>query len=334
MAIRIGINGFGRIGRMLMRAGIDEPVFEFVAVNDIVAPHILAHLFQYDSVHGPYKGEVQERGGNIVINGREIKVLAERDPGKLPWNNLGVDIVIESTGRFTDRQDAIKHIEAGAKRVVVSAPAKDPDLTVVMGINEDQYDPKKHFIISNASCTTNCLATVVKPLVDKFGFQRGFFNTTHAYTADQRLVDAPHSDLRRARAAALNIIPTSSGAAVAAAEVVPQLKGKMTGLALRTPTADGSILDLTMVMDKAATAAEINQALREAAAQPRMQRVMAVWDRDLVSSDIVGTTYSSIVDTKLTSAIDNLAKVMAWYDNEFGFAVRLCDLAQHVAERE
>lgn len=334
MAVRVAINGFGRIGRMLMRAGIDEPVFDFVAVNDIVPPHILSHLFQYDSVQGAYKGQVETKGDTIVVNGHTIKVLAERDPAKLPWKEMDVDVVVESTGRFTNREDASKHLEAGAKRVVISAPAKNPDLTVVMGVNEDKYDPKKHFIISNASCTTNAIVPVAKVLVEKFGFQRGFFNTTHAYTADQRLVDAPHSDLRRARAAALNIVPTSSGAAVAAAEVIPQLKGKMTGLALRAPNPDGSIIDITAELSRPVTADEINQALREEAAQPRMRRILAVWDRDLVSTDIIGTTYSSIVDAKLTMAIDNMAKVLAWYDNEFGYAVRLCDLAQHVAERE
>ncbi len=334
MAVRIGINGFGRIGRMLLRAGITEPALDFVAVNDIVPPAILAHLFEFDSVHGTFKGEVKSEGDVITIDGQPLKVLAERDPAKLPWKALDVDVVIESTGRFTSREDASKHLEAGAKRVVVSAPAKNPDLTVVMGVNEHQYDPAKHFVLSNASCTTNALVPVAKVLVEKFGFQRGFFNTTHAYTADQRLVDSPHSDLRRARAAALNIIPTSSGAAVAAAEVVPQLKGKMTGLAFRTPNPDGSIIDITALLERRVTAEEINQALREEAAKPRMRRVLAVWDKPIVSADIIGTSYSSIVDAPLTMAIDDMCKVMSWYDNEFGYAVRLCDLAQYVAERE
>ncbi len=333
MAVRIGVNGFGRIGRMFVRAGINEPDLEFVAVNDIVPAKTLAHLFEFDSVHGRFKGEVEATDSAIQINGRGIKVLSERDPSKLPWDGLGVDIVVESTGHFTDREGAAKHLAGGAKKVIISAPAKNPDFTVVLGVNEDKYDPQTHNVVSNASCTTNALAPVVKVLVDNFGIERGFFNTTHAYTADQRLVDAPHSDLRRARAAALNIIPTSSGAAVAAAEAVPQIKGKMTGLALRAPNPDGSIIDLTCILGRAASKDEINAALEQAAETPRMRRIMCVWNKPIVSSDIVGTTYSGIVDAPLTMAIENLAKVMIWYDNEYGYSVRLCDLARFMAEK-
>jgi glyceraldehyde 3-phosphate dehydrogenase len=339
MAVRIGINGFGRIGRLFLRAVIGHPALDIVAVNDVTEPRILAHLFEFDSVHGTFKGDVSLEDTSMVVDSRggtgpkRIRVLSERDPAKLPWESLGVDVVVESTGHFTRREDLAKHLTAGAKRVIISAPAKNPDLTVVMGVNEDWYDPTKHFIISNASCTTNGLAPVAKVLADTFGFQRGFFNTVHGYTADQRLVDSPHDDLRRSRAAALSIIPTSSGAAVAAGEVVPSLKGKMTGLALRTPNPDGSIIDLTAVLEKAPSKDEINEALRDASLQPRMRKILAVWDKEVVSADIIGTTYSGIVDAKLTMAIDNLVKVMVWYDNEFGYSTRLGDLAEYIAQR-
>jgi glyceraldehyde 3-phosphate dehydrogenase len=337
MAVRVGINGFGRIGRNVFRAamargGAAAGEIEWVAVNDLTDSATLAHLLKYDSILGPYPGEVAVSGDAISVEGNELKVLAERDPGALPWGELGVDVVIESTGFFTDRASAAKHLAGGAKKVVISAPATDPDATVVLGVNfEEAYDKAAHQVISNASCTTNCLAPVAKVLNDTVGIQHGLMTTIHAYTADQRLQDMPHSDLRRARAAAINLIPASTGAAKAIGLVIPELQGKLNGFAVRAPVPTGSVVDLTIVAGRETSVEEINGALKAAAASGPLQGILSYTEDPIVSSDIVQSPYSSIVDSKLTAVMQGtMVKVIAWYDNEWGYSNRVVDLVQRV----
>jgi glyceraldehyde 3-phosphate dehydrogenase len=336
MPVRVGINGFGRIGRNVFRAAMareDAHEIEWVAVNDLTDCRTLAHLLKYDSILGPYPGEVVMRDEQtIVVDGRELKVLAERDPAALPWGSLGVDVVIESTGLFTDRPSAANHLAGGAKKVVISAPAADPDVTVVLGVNFDTaYDRDAHDVISNASCTTNCLAPVAKVLVDTVGVRHGLMTTIHAYTADQRLQDLPHKDLRRARAAAINLIPASTGAAKAIGLVVPELQGKLHGFAVRAPVPTGSVVDLTVECARPTTVEEVNSALKAASESGPLEGLMAYTEDPIVSSDIVTSPYSSIVDSRLTSVIDGtMLKVVAWYDNEWGYSNRLVDLVQRV----
>jgi glyceraldehyde 3-phosphate dehydrogenase len=335
MGIRVGINGFGRIGRQVVRAaklqGKDD--IDFVAVNDLTDTKTLAHLFKYDSVHRTYKGDVAARNGSIAIDGDEIKVLAEKDPARLPWRDLGVDIVLESTGRFTDAKDARKHIDGGAKKVIISAPAKGEDITIVLGVNEKKYDASKHAIISNASCTTNCLVPMVKVVRDNFGFVRGSMVTIHSYTNDQNVLDLPHKDLRRARAAAMSIIPTTTGAAKATSLVIPELKGKIDGIAIRVPTPDVSLTDLTVVVEKPVTVEAINEAFRSAADGP-LKGILEYTDEELVSSDFIGNPASCILDAKSTNVVDGtLLKVSGWYDNEWGYSSRCVDLLRFVGSR-
>ncbi len=336
MPIRVAINGFGRIGRLVVRAareaGADD--LEFVAVNDLTDPATLAHLFRHDSVHRSYPGTVEATEAGLRIDGRELRVFAERDPSSLPWGELGVDVVIEATGRFTHRRDAARHLEAGARKVVISAPGKEEDVTIVLGVNEDRYDPERHDVISNASCTTNCLAPVVKVLLERFGFERGLMTTIHAYTNDQAILDSPHKDLRRARAAALSMIPTTTGAARATALVLPEVKGKIDGMAIRVPTPDVSIVDLTAELSRDVTVEEVNQAFRAAATAGALRGILAVTDEPLVSVDFTGHPASSVVDLKSTAVIDDrLVKVLAWYDNEWGYSCRVGDLVRYVGER-
>jgi len=334
--VKVGINGFGRIGRNLFRAAHDAGSdLEFVAVNDITDPGTLAHLLKYDSVLGRFPGEVKQTGDGIAIDGREIKVLAERDPADLPWGELGVEVVIESTGLFTKREAASKHLDAGAKKVIISAPATEPDVTVNLGVNFDtDYDPDSHHIISNASCTTNCLAPVAKVLHESVGIERGLMTTIHAYTADQRLQDAPHKDLRRARAAAVNLLPTSTGAAKAIGLVLPDLAGKLNGIAVRAPVPTGSVVDLTFETSRETSADEINAAMREAAEGP-LAGILAYTEDPIVSTDIVQDPHSSIFDSEQTQVLDGrFAKVFAWYDNEWGYSNRCVELAAKVLERQ
>jgi glyceraldehyde 3-phosphate dehydrogenase len=343
MSVRVGINGFGRIGRNAFRAaqarvaaaGADagsESSIEWVAVNDLTDANTLAHLLKYDSILGPYPGTVQAREGALEVDGRELKVFAERDPGALPWGDLGVDVVIESTGLFTDRANAAKHLAGGAKKVVISAPASDPDATVVLGVNFDEvYDRDKHDVISNASCTTNCLGPVAKVVNDTVGIEHGLMTTIHAYTADQRLQDLPHKDLRRARAAAINLIPASTGAAKAIGLVIPALQGKLNGFAVRAPVPTGSVVDLTVECARETSVQEINGALQAAAESGPLRGIMAYTEDPIVSSDIRGSQFSAIVDSQLTAVIDGtMLKVVAWYDNEWGYSNRLVDLVQKV----
>lgn len=330
MAIKIGINGFGRIGRNFLRIAIDDNDLDFVAINDITDAATLAHLFKYDSVHRIYKGKVRFEGEYIIINNKKIKVLSERDPAHIPWKDLGVQLVVESTGLFRDRASASKHLNAGADKVIISAPAKEPDITIVMGVNEKDFDNDKHHIISNASCTTNCLAPVAKVILDNFGFRSGWMTTVHSYTNDQRILDLPHKDLRRARTAGLSIIPTSTGAAKATGLVLPQLKGKLDGISMRVPTANVSIVDLVVNMEKNATAEEINNAFRKAA-EGELKGYLAVSDEELVSIDFNGNPSSAIVDLPFTKVIEgNVAKVLAWYDNEWGYSARIKDLIKYI----
>ncbi|HSJ05128.1 MAG TPA: type I glyceraldehyde-3-phosphate dehydrogenase [Longimicrobiales bacterium] len=330
---RVAINGFGRIGRLILRAAKKyDAGLDFVAVNDLTDNNTLAHLLRYDSVHGPYDGKVEVSGQGITVDGDEIRVLSEKDPAQLPWKDLGVDVVFEGTGRFTKRDDAAKHIEGGARKVIITAPAKGEDITVVMGVNHDQYDGSAHHVISNASCTTNCLAPVVKVLLDSFGFRRGLMTTVHAYTNDQNILDLPHKDLRRARAAAMSIIPTTTGAAKATALVLPAVKGRIDGMAMRVPTPDVSIVDLTAEVEKAVSVEAVNDAFRAAADGP-LSGILAVSDEPLVSIDYTGNPHSSIVDALSTFVVDErMVKVMAWYDNEWGYSVRCVDLAEYVAK--
>jgi len=331
MAVKVGINGFGRIGRNFFRAAYQDPALEIVAVNDITDAATLAHLLKYDSIHGRFDEKVEVRDGSLVVAGKAVRVCAAKDPAELPWKQLGVEVVIESTGKFTDRAGAEKHLAAGAKRVLISAPAKDPDATFVIGVNEKSYDPAKHRIISNASCTTNCLAPVAKVLLDRFGIERGLMTTIHAYTNDQRILDLPHKDLRRARAAAMSMIPTTTGAAKAVALVIPELKGKLDGMAIRVPTANVSLVDLTVELSKEATAEEVNAAIRQAAEGP-LKGVLRYVDEPLVSVDFNHTSHSSEFDSLSTKVIaGKMVKVLAWYDNEWGYSCRLADLAKLVA---
>ena len=329
---RVAINGFGRIGRNILRAARKHGAnFDFVAVNDLTDNETLAHLFRYDSVHGKYPGSVAATGSGITVDGDEIRVLSEKDPAQLPWQDLGVDIVFESTGRFTDRDQAAKHLQGGARKVIITAPAKKEDITIVMGVNHDRYDAGKHDVISNASCTTNCLVPVVKVLLDNFGFRRGLMTTVHSYTNDQMILDLPHKDLRRARAAAMSIIPTTTGAAKATALVLPELKGRIDGIAMRVPTPDVSIVDLTAELDQSVTVEQVNEAFRQAAGSS-LKGILAVSDEPLVSVDYVGNPHSSIVDLQSTFVVeDRMVKVMSWYDNEWGYSVRCVDLARHIA---
>ncbi len=335
MSLRVAINGFGRIGRNMLRAALareDSSAIEWVAVNDITDTATLAHLLKYDSVLGPFPGQVVTGNELLLVDGKEIRVLAEPDPTALPWAELEVDVVVESTGRFTDRTGAAKHLAAGARKVVISAPATDPDVTVVLGVNfDDVYDPEHHDVISNASCTTNCLAPVARVLADTVGIRHGLMTTIHAYTADQRLQDMPHKDLRRARAAAINLIPASTGAAKAIGVVIPELAGKLNGFAIRAPVPVGSVVDLTVECERATTVEEVNGALHAAAQSGPMQGILRYTDEEIVSTDIVGSPFSSIVDSKLTAVMDQtMVKVVAWYDNEWGYSNRLVDLVQRV----
>jgi len=330
MSVRVGINGFGRIGRNVFRAVRERGEnVEIVAVNDITDAATLAHLLSYDSVFGRYPGEVAAGDGALIVEGREVKVMAERDPANLPWKDLGVDVVIESTGLFTDRDAAAKHLDAGARKVVISAPAKGPDFTVCIGVNDGEYDPDVHHVISNASCTTNCLAPLAKVLDDTFGLVHGFMTTCHAYTNDQRILDLPHSDLRRARAAALSIIPTSTGAARAIGEVLPHLKGKLDGIALRVPVPDGSVVDLTCELAKETSVAEVNAAFKAAAEGP-LKGILGYTDAPIVSRDVVGDAHSSLFDSSLTMVSGKTVKLISWYDNEWGYSCRLVELCAKI----
>src|SRR3954452_16340908 len=332
MPVRVGINGFGRIGRNLFRAAQAKGAdIEWVAVNDLTDTETLAQLVKYDSILGPYPGTVEVSGDSIVVDGTPLKVLAERDPGALPWGDLGVDVVVESTGFFTKRADAAKHLEAGANKVIISAPATEPDVTVVLGVNFDQYDKDSHHVVSNASCTTNCLAPVAKVANDAIGIKHGLMTTIHAYTQDQNLQDAPHKDLRRARAAAINLVPTSTGAAKAVGLVLPDLNGKLTGFAIRAPVPTGSVVDLTATVSRDTTVDEINDLFKEKADTGDLAGILQYSDDPIVSSDIVASPYSSIFDAPLTMVLEGrLVKVVAWYDNEWGYSNRVAELAQRV----
>jgi glyceraldehyde 3-phosphate dehydrogenase len=336
MPVRVGINGFGRIGRNVFRAAHESDAdIEIVAVNDITDAPTLAHLLKYDSVYGPFAGTVEVREGALVVDGREVRVLAERDPAQLPWGDIGVDVVIESTGFFTKRDDAAKHLTAGAQKVIISAPATGPDVTVALGVNFDEvYDAENHHVISNASCTTNCLAPVAKVLHDTVGIERGLMTTIHAYTADQRLQDAPHSDLRRARAAAVNLVPASTGAAKAIGLVIPELQGKLHGFAVRAPVPTGSVVDLTAQVARETTIEELNEAFKTRADTGALTGILSYTEDPIVSSDIVKSSFSSILDAQLTAVMDGtLVKVVAWYDNEWGYSNRCVELAQKVLVR-
>jgi len=332
MSIRVGVNGFGRIGRVFFRTVLGATDIEIVAVNDLADAKTLAHLLKHDSVHGGLPAEVAAKGEAIFVNGREVRVCAQRDPGALPWKELGVDVAVESTGLFVDTATASKHIQAGAKKVIITAPAKDPDATLVLGVNEQTYDPAKHRIVSNASCTTNCLATTAKVLDDAFGIKRGFASTVHSYTNDQKIHDFPHKDLRRARAGAVSMIPTTTGAAKAVGLVLPHLKGKLDGIAIRVPTVNVSVVDLTVELAKPASVEAINNAFREAAAG-KLRGILDATDEELVSVDFNGNPHSSIVDLPSTALVDgNMVKVLAWYDNEYGYSSRVRDLISFIGK--
>ena len=331
MSVRVAINGFGRIGRNVFRANHDRGLVEVVAINDLTDAATLAHLLKYDSVHGTFKGEVRADGNELVVDGQRIKVFAEPDPAKLPWKELGVEVVMEASGHFRKREQAAAHITAGAAKVVISAPSPDPDATFVIGVNDEGYDPASHHVVSNASCTTNCLAPVAKVIRDTFGFKRGLMTTIHSYTNDQRILDFPHKDLRRARAANLSMIPTTTGAARAVALVIPELKGKLDGMSIRVPTPNVSVVDLTCEVEREVTADEVNAALRAAAAGP-MDGILGVSDEPLVSCDYNGEQRSSVVDASCTSvAGGSLVKILAWYDNEWGYSSRLLEMTAKVA---
>ena len=333
MAVRVGINGFGRIGRNIMRAALGRKDIDFVAVNDLTNAATLAHLLKYDSVLGNIHSDVRATADGISVDGDEFKVLSAKDPAQLPWKDLGVDVVFESTGIFTNREGAAKHLAAGAKKVIITAPAKGPDVTVVLGVNDDAYDPAAHHIISNASCTTNCLAPLAKVLHETFGVKKAWMTTIHSYTNDQNLLDLPHKDLRRARAAALSMIPTTTGAATAVGEVLPMLKGKFDGFAMRVPTPNVSVVDLNAVVEKKTTAAEVNQALRDAADGP-LKGILAISDVELVSIDFKGNPHSSIIDSAYTKVMDgDFVKVLSWYDNEWGYSNRCVDLLMKLVAR-
>lgn len=333
MAVRVGINGFGRIGRNLLRACLNEPGLEFAAINDITDAATLAHLLRYDSVHGQLKVDLKVEKDALILNGKRIQILQERDPGKLPWKALGVEIALECSGLFTDRDKAAAHLSAGAKSVLISAPAKGADITLCYGVNHTSFDPAKHQIISNASCTTNCLAPVAKVLHEGFGIKRGLMTTIHSYTNDQRILDLPHSDIRRARAAAMSMIPTSTGAARAVGEVLPHLKGKLDGMAVRVPTPNVSVVDLVAELEKPATEAAINNAMKAAAEGP-LKGVLQFCEEELVSTDFNGNPHSSILDASLTKVMDNnFVKILSWYDNEWGFSNRMRDVALYIGQR-
>jgi glyceraldehyde 3-phosphate dehydrogenase len=332
MSVRVAINGFGRIGRNVFRAARERGTgFEIVAVNDLTSAATLAHLLKYDSVHGKYPDEISATDDGLIVAGNEVAVLSERDPAALPWADMGVEIVLESTGFFTKREGAAKHFAAGARKVVISAPATEPDITICMGVNDQLYDASSHHVISNASCTTNCLAPLAKVLLDTFGLKHGFMTTTHAYTNDQMILDLPHTDLRRARAAAINVIPTSTGAAKAIGFVIPELKGKLDGISMRVPVPDGSVTDLVAVLDREVTRDEVNQVFEAAADKGTMAGILQYTSEPIVSGDIVGSSYSSIFDSGLTMANGNLVKVVAWYDNEWGYSCRVVDLINKIA---
>ena len=331
MSVRVGINGFGRIGRNFFRAAVKQGAdVELVAVNDLGNAATMAHLLKYDSVLGPMEGDVAAGDGTIRAAGREFRILNERDPAKLPWKELGVEVVLESTGLFTKREQAQLHLDAGAEKVVISAPATDPDVTLVLGVNDEAYDREQHRIVSNASCTTNCIGPVAKVLNDAFGIESGFMTTIHAYTNDQQILDLPHPDLRRARAAAINLIPTSTGAARAIGLVIPELKGKLDGVAVRAPVADGSIVDFVAPLEREATVAEVNARFAELADRGRFEGILRYTDEPIVSSDVIGSSYSSIFDSQLTMAHGHEVKVFSWYDNEWGYSCRLVDLVQRL----
>ena len=336
MAIKVGINGFGRIGRLLYRAAIERNAnIDFVAVNDLAEAKILAHLLKYDSVHGRFNGTVEAKDNKLIVNGKELKVLSQRDPALLPWKDLGVYLAVESTGLFRDRASASKHLQAGAKKVLISAPAGDPDITIVLGVNDQLYDHEKHNILSNASCTTNCLAPTAKVLNDNFGLKTGLMTTTHSYTNDQKVQDLVHKDLRRARAAAVNIIPTSTGAAKAVGLVLPACAGKLNGIALRVPTPDVSIVDLVAILEKEATAEEINAAFKKAAEGP-LKGILEYTEDPIVSSDVLHSTYSAVFDADSTMVIGdkgNFVKVLSWYDNEWGFSCRMVDFIEMIGKK-
>ena len=333
MTVKVGINGFGRIGRNVLRAALNNSNIEMVAVNDLTDANMLAHLLKYDSVHGKVNAEVSVDGNVLIVNGKQIIVKAERDPANIGWGELGVDVVIESTGRFTKREDAAKHLEAGAKKVIISAPASNEDITIVMGVNQDQYDPANHHVISNASCTTNCLAPFAKVLNDKFGIKRGMMTTIHSYTNDQQILDLPHKDYRRARAAAENMIPTTTGAAKAVALVLPELKGKLNGMAVRVPTPNVSLVDLVAELDKDVTAEEVNAALK-AAAEGELKGILQYSEEPLVSKDYNGDPHSSSIDALSTMVMEgNMVKVVSWYDNETGYSTRVVDLVDYIAQK-
>ncbi len=336
MAVRVGINGFGRIGRNVLRAATmaKQTDLEFVGVNDITDTKTLAHLLKYDSVHGRFPGTVEAKGDALVVNGKTIKVFAIKEPEKLPWKDLGVEFVLESTGRFTDKESASKHLTAGAKKVVISAPAKGEDITICMGVNNEKYDPAKHHIISNASCTTNCLVPMVKVVMDSFGFKHGFMTTVHSYTNDQQILDLPHKDLRRARAAALSIIPTTTGAAKATGLVIPEVKGKIDGISLRVPTPDVSVVELVADVERPTTVEAVNAAFKQAAAAGPLKGILDTSDEPLVSHDYIGNLYSSVIDTMSTAVIDGtLVHVSSWYDNEMGYSARCVDLLAYIGRR-
>ena len=333
MAIKVGINGFGRIGRNIMRAAMDDKSIDIVAVNDLTNADTLAHLLKYDSILGNLKADISASGDKITVNKDEFQVLSIKDPAQLPWKSLGVDVVFESTGLFTNRDAAAKHIAAGAKKVVITAPAKGPDLTVVIGVNEDKYDPAKHHIISNASCTTNCLAPVAKVLHETFGIRKGWMTTVHSYTNDQQLLDLPHKDLRRARAAALSIIPTTTGAALAVGEVLPEIKGRLDGIAMRVPTPNVSVVDLAVLVDKKTSKEEVNAAFK-AAADGKLKGILEYTDEQLVSIDFRGNPRSSILDSAYTSVMDgDFVKILSWYDNEWGYSNRCVDLLRYLVKK-
>jgi len=336
MAVRVGINGFGRIGRNVLRAATmaKQTDIEFIGVNDITDTNTLAHLLKYDSVHGRFPGTVEAKSDALIVNGKTIKVSAIKEPEKLPWKDLGVEFVLESTGRFTDKESASKHLAAGAKKVVISAPAKGEDITICMGVNNDKYDPAKHSIISNASCTTNCLVPMVKVVIDNFGFKHGFMTTVHSYTNDQQILDLPHKDLRRARAAALSIIPTTTGAAKATGLVIPEVKGKIDGISLRVPTPDVSIVELVADVEKPTSADAVNAAFRKAAASGPLKGILETSDEPLVSHDYIGSLYSSVIDTMSTAVIDGtLVHISSWYDNEMGYSARCVDLLAYMGKK-
>jgi glyceraldehyde 3-phosphate dehydrogenase len=332
MSVRVGINGFGRIGRNVFRAARERGSgYEIVAVNDLMEPKIAAHLLRYDTVHGRFAGTVEAGDGKLVVDGSDVRVVSERDPANLPWKDMGVEVVVESTGLFTKREAASKHLDAGARKVIISAPATEPDITICIGVNDDRYDAGEHHIISNASCTTNCLAPLVKVLHETFGIERGFMTTTHAYTQDQQILDAVHRDYRRARAAAANVIPTSTGAATAIGLVIPEMLGRLDGISMRVPVTDGSVTDLVAQVGRETSKDEVNEAFRAAADSGSLTGILRYSDDPLVSSDIVGESYSSIFDSPLTMVNGNMVKVVSWYDNEWGYSCRVADLIAKVA---